>query len=75
MILTVANLKGGSGRTTTALMLAQVASEHGASVRVVDAVYQAMPHQPLNTRPRRVVLYRSPLTTFRSTRSILRHTR
>lgn len=37
MILTVANLKGGSGRTTTALMLAQVASEHGASVRVVDA--------------------------------------
>lgn len=37
MILTVANLKGGSGRTTTSLMLAQVASEHGTSVRVVDA--------------------------------------
>ena len=37
MILTVANLKGGSSRTTTSLMLAQVASEHGTRVRVVDA--------------------------------------
>lgn len=37
MILTVANLKGGSGRTTTSLMLAQVASEHGTRGRVVDA--------------------------------------
>ena len=37
MLLTVANLKGGSGRTTTSLMLAQVASEHGTRVRLVDA--------------------------------------
>ncbi|MGP6174263.1 nucleotide-binding protein [Corynebacterium sp. A21] len=34
MILTVANFKGGSGRTTTSPMLAQVASEHGTRVRV-----------------------------------------
>ncbi|MBX8995243.1 ParA family protein [Corynebacterium testudinoris] len=37
MILTVANLKGGSGRTTTSLILALVASEYGTRVRVVDA--------------------------------------
>lgn len=37
MILTVANLKGGSGRTATSLMLALVASEYGKRVRVVDA--------------------------------------
>lgn len=36
MILTTANLKGGSGRTTTSLMLALVTSERGAKTQVVD---------------------------------------
>ncbi|RNE48867.1 ParA family protein [Corynebacterium alimapuense] len=85
MILTVANLKGGSGRTTTALMLAQVASEHGASVRVVDAdprggsattaKYATKEGSPLPFPVDRVPIYEKHAETYPLTDRILNPSR
>ena len=43
MIISVINLKGGSGKTTTAMALATAAARHNRNVSVLDTVRKATP--------------------------------